>query len=78
MPASPSTHLAAGGTLTATRKYILTAADIAAGKLEPVTFDATANNGAKGVSATVSGGAIQARRAAGATRTGPTLDSPGP
>ncbi|WP_018760921.1 exo-alpha-sialidase [Arthrobacter sp. 135MFCol5.1] len=52
-------HLAAGGTLAATRTYSLTAADVAAGKLGPVTFAATASNGAKGVSATVTGGAIQ-------------------
>ncbi len=50
--------LAAGGTVTATREYVLTAADIAAGKLEAVSFEAGASNGAKPVAATVAGGEL--------------------
>jgi sialidase-1 len=52
-------RLAAGSSVTATRTYVLTAADIAAGQLEPVAFEATASNGARKVSATVSGAGIQ-------------------
>ena len=39
--------LAVGGTVTATREYVLTAADIAAGRLDAVAFEATAANGTK-------------------------------
>jgi sialidase-1 len=48
--------LAVGGTVTATREYVLTAEDIAAGRLGAVAFEATASNGAKSVSTTVTGG----------------------
>lgn len=50
--------LAVGGTVTATREHVLTAADIAAGRLDAVSFDATAANGARRVTATVTGGAV--------------------
>lgn len=50
--------LAVGGTVTATREHVLTAADIAAGRLDAVSFEATAANGAKRVTATVTGGAV--------------------
>ncbi len=51
-------NLGVGGTVTATRGHVLTAADIAAGRLDAVSFDATAANGAKQVTATVTGGAV--------------------
>lgn len=47
--------LAVGGTVTATREHVLTEADIAAGKLGAVSFQASASNGAKAVTASVSG-----------------------
>ncbi|MCP9000970.1 exo-alpha-sialidase [Pseudarthrobacter sp. RMG13] len=50
--------LAVGGTVTATREHVLTAADIAAGRLDAVSVAATATNGAKEVTATVTGGAL--------------------
>jgi sialidase-1 len=50
--------LAAGGTVTATREHVLTAADIAAGKLDAVAFEATASNGANAATATVTGGEV--------------------
>jgi sialidase-1 len=50
--------LAVGGTVTANREHVLTAADIAAGRLEPISFEATASNGATAVTATVAGGAL--------------------
>lgn len=50
--------LAVGGTVTATREHVLTAADVAAGRLDAVSFEATAANGAKHVTATVTGGAV--------------------
>ncbi|MFP5312792.1 MAG: exo-alpha-sialidase, partial [Actinomycetes bacterium] len=52
-------RLAAGDSASATRDHVLTPADIAAGRLEAVSFDATANNGAKKVSTTVTGGGIR-------------------
>jgi sialidase-1 len=51
--------LAAGSSVTATRNYTLTAADITAGKLEPVSFSATGDNGTKRAAVSVSGGGIQ-------------------
>lgn len=51
-------NLAVGGTVTATREHVLTAADIAAGRLDAVSFGATASNGVKPVTATVTGGAL--------------------
>lgn len=51
-------NLAAGGSVTATRSHVLTAADIASGRLDAVSFDATAANGTKQVTATVTGGAL--------------------
>ncbi|MDI3194128.1 exo-alpha-sialidase [Pseudarthrobacter sp. AL07] len=50
--------LAVGGTVSATREYVLTAADIAAGRLDAVSFEVVATNGAKQVAATVTGGAL--------------------
>jgi sialidase-1 len=50
--------LPVGGAVTATREHVLTAADVTAGKLEAVTFEATASNGSKPVTATVTGGAL--------------------
>ncbi|WP_190989481.1 exo-alpha-sialidase [Pseudarthrobacter sulfonivorans] len=50
--------LAVGGTVTATREYVLTDADIAAGKLDAVSFEASASNGARPVTATVTGGEV--------------------
>lgn len=49
--------LAVGGTVTATQGRVLTAAVIAAGGLDDVSFEAIATNGAKPVTATVTGGA---------------------
>ncbi|WP_142058380.1 sialidase family protein [Pseudarthrobacter sp. B4EP4b] len=49
-------RLAAGDSITATRDHVLTAADITAGSLGPVTFEATGTNGSKEASATVTGG----------------------
>ncbi|WP_374114941.1 exo-alpha-sialidase [Arthrobacter sp. NQ4] len=51
--------LAAGSSVTATRDHVLTAADIAAGKLAPVSFEAAADNGSRHVTTSVAGGAIQ-------------------
>jgi sialidase-1 len=51
--------LAAGSTVTATRDYVLTTADIAAGKLDAVRFNATGDNGTKRATVSVSGGGIQ-------------------
>lgn len=51
--------LAAGSNVTATRAHVLTAADIAAGQLAPVSFEATADNGAKRITASVAGGGIR-------------------
>ncbi|WP_242701795.1 exo-alpha-sialidase [Arthrobacter cavernae] len=51
-------NVAVGGTVTATREHVLTAADIAAGRLDAVSFEATASNGAKRVTVTVTGGAV--------------------
>ncbi|GKV71107.1 exo-alpha-sialidase [Pseudarthrobacter sp. NCCP-2145] len=48
--------LGVGGTVTATRDYVLTAADIAAGRLDAVELKATAANGTQQVSATLAGG----------------------
>ncbi|MGM9472982.1 exo-alpha-sialidase [Pseudarthrobacter sp. YS3] len=48
--------LAVGGTVTATSEHVMTAADIAAGRLEAGSFEVTAFNGAKSVTATVTGG----------------------
>ncbi len=50
--------LPVGGTATATREHILTAADIAAGKLDAITFEATASNGARQAAASVTGGEL--------------------
>ncbi|MFJ4027312.1 exo-alpha-sialidase [Paenarthrobacter sp. NPDC089989] len=47
--------LAAGETVTETREHVLTAADVAAGSLAAVSFEATAHNGAKGVAVTAEG-----------------------
>ncbi|MDR7160764.1 sialidase-1 [Arthrobacter sp. BE255] len=47
--------LAVGGTAAATRVHVLTAADVAAGRLGGVTFGATARNGSKAVSVQVEG-----------------------
>ncbi len=44
--------------MTATREHVLTAADIAAGRLDAVSFEVMATNGAKPVTATVTGGAL--------------------
>lgn len=52
-------RLNAGDSVTATRDHVLTAADIAAGSLGPVTFEATAANGSKEVSTTVPGGGTE-------------------
>ncbi|MFN3925674.1 MAG: sialidase, partial [Pseudarthrobacter sp.] len=49
-------RLTAGDSITATRDHVLTAADIAAGSLGPVTFEATGTNGSKEATATVTGG----------------------
>jgi sialidase-1 len=51
--------LAAGSSVAATRNHVLTAADITAGKLAPVSFAAAANNGARHVTASVTGGGIE-------------------
>ncbi|MFE8887873.1 exo-alpha-sialidase [Pseudarthrobacter enclensis] len=51
--------LAAGSSVAATRDHVLTAADITAGKLAPVSFAAAANNGARHVTASVTGGGIE-------------------
>ena len=51
--------LAAGDTVTATREHVLTAADVAAGSLAPVGFEATANNGSKDVAVTAEGDALE-------------------
>ncbi|MGO4247554.1 exo-alpha-sialidase [Paenarthrobacter sp. RAF54_2] len=50
--------LPAGETATATRKRVLTAADVAAGSLAAVTFEATAHNGTREVAVTAEGGAL--------------------
>jgi sialidase-1 len=50
--------LAVGGTVAATRDYVLTAQDITAGRLDAVSFEATASNGARPVTANVTGGAL--------------------
>ncbi len=52
-------RLAAGDSITATHAHTLTAEDIAAGSLGPVSFVATAANGSNRVSATVAGGATE-------------------
>lgn len=51
--------LAAGSSVTATRDHVLSAADIAAGRLAPVSFEAAADNGARHVTASVAGGGIE-------------------
>jgi sialidase-1 len=51
--------LAAGSSVTATREHVLTAVDIAAGKLAPVSFEAGADNGSKHVTVTVTGAGIE-------------------
>lgn len=51
--------LAAGSSVTATRDYVLTAADVSAGQLAPVSFEAAADNGAKRITASVAGGSIR-------------------
>ena len=51
--------LAPGGSLTATRDHVLSPADIAAGRLAPVSFEAAADNGARHVTASVAGGGIE-------------------
>lgn len=51
--------LAAGDTVSATREHVLTAAEVASGSLAPVTFEATARNGSKDVSATAGSGVLE-------------------
>jgi sialidase-1 len=43
-------RLAAGDSITSTRDHVPTAADITAGSLEPLTFEASAANGSRNVS----------------------------
>lgn len=52
-------ELAVGGTAMATRVHLLTAADVAAGSLGAVSFEATAANGSKVVSTSVIGGQLE-------------------
>ncbi|MGF9646957.1 exo-alpha-sialidase [Pseudarthrobacter oxydans] len=66
-------RLAAGDSITSTRDHVLTAADIAAGSLGPVTFEATAVNGLRQVSATVTGGRTELNVQPGQPVTVPAL-----
>ncbi len=50
--------LAAGSTVTATREHVLTAADIAAGTLGAVSFEAKARNGSREVAAAAEGDSL--------------------
>ncbi|CAM3316305.1 Sialidase precursor [Arthrobacter ulcerisalmonis] len=50
--------LAAGESVSATREYRLTAADVAAGSLAPASFEATAANGSRPAAVTVTGDAL--------------------
>ncbi|MDI2036609.1 hypothetical protein PJL15_03747 [Paenarthrobacter nitroguajacolicus] len=52
-------RLAAGDSVTATREHVLTAADISAGSLGVVAFEATARNGSLEAAATASGDPLQ-------------------
>lgn len=54
--------LAVGATVSASRKHVLIASDVAAGRLEAVTFDALANNGKRAVKVSVTGGEILLNR----------------
>ncbi|WP_163163342.1 exo-alpha-sialidase [Arthrobacter sp. Alg241-R88] len=52
-------RLAAGDSITSTRDHVLTAADITAGSIGPVTFEASAVNGSRKVSAVMTGGGTE-------------------
>ncbi|MEV7575547.1 exo-alpha-sialidase [Pseudarthrobacter sp. NPDC089323] len=52
-------RLAAGDSITTTHDHVLTAADLTAGTLESMSFEASAKNGAKHVSTAVTGGRIE-------------------
>lgn len=54
-----SATLAAGETVTATRDYVLTAVDVAAGSLGAVSFEATARNGALEAATSASGDPLE-------------------
>ncbi|WP_285240232.1 exo-alpha-sialidase [Pseudarthrobacter sp. MEB009] len=54
--------LAVGESVSAAREYRLTAADVAAGTLAPVSFEATADNGLQPAALTVSGEALVLNR----------------
>lgn len=54
--------LAAGESVSATREYRLTAADVAAGSLAPASFEATAANGSRPATVTVTGDALALTR----------------
>lgn len=66
-------RLTAGDSITATHDHVLTAADIAAGSLGPLTREATAVNGSKEVSATVTGGGTELNLQPTQPETVPTL-----
>lgn len=54
--------LAVGETASATREYVLTPADVEAGRLDPVSLEAAANNGKRSVKVAVAGGEVLLER----------------
>jgi sialidase-1 len=66
--------LAPDGTVTAKREYVLTSADIEAGRLDAVSFEVLAANGAKQITATVTGGALLLDLQSAQPETVPVLD----
>ncbi|MFC8039473.1 exo-alpha-sialidase [Paenarthrobacter sp. NPDC057355] len=52
-------YLAAGDSVTATREHVLTAADVAAGSLAAVTFEAAARNGSLEAAASAAGDPLE-------------------